>query len=141
MVDTIEQFFVQYSAAMDKADVRKLTSFSLKPMVFVTDDSKRICHSQQDIDAVNGLLISGLKKGGVVKHTPKVIQSMRLSDSVRFVKVRWIFSDTDEQTLFSCYCSYTMQVVNGEHLKILISVLDDENQVITNLMKQAQAEL
>ncbi|TRY30748.1 hypothetical protein [Aliiglaciecola sp. M165] len=138
MVDTLEQFFAQYSEAMDNADVQRLTSFSMKPMVFVSDETKTICHSLQDIDKVHQLLMSSLKQGGVVKHIPKIMQSMRLSDSVRFVKVRWVFCDGADQALFSCYCSYTMQVENGDTLKILISVLDDEQNIISDLMKQAQ---
>lgn len=138
MADRIEQFFTHYAKTMDDGAVDMMSECSVKPMIFVSDDVKNICHTQKDIEDVNGLLLKGLDQGGVVKHIPKVTQSMRLSDSVLFVTVRWNFIDATNTTKLSCFCSYTIQVEQTDELKILVVVLDDEQKVITNLMKEAQ---
>lgn len=46
--------------------------------------------------------------------------------------------DATDTTKFSCFCSYTLQVEHADELKILVVVLDDEQKVITNLMKEAK---
>lgn len=138
MADRIEQFFTHYAQAVDDGAVQSMSECSVKPMIFVSDDVKNVCHTQQDIEKVNSLLLKGLDKGGVVKHVPKVTQSMRLSDAVLFVAVRWHFVDASDTTIFSCFCSYTLQVEASNELKILVVVLDDEQKTISKLMQQVQ---
>ncbi|GAA0856720.1 hypothetical protein [Aliiglaciecola litoralis] len=138
MSDRMELFFSKYATALDNGDAEALSDLSVRPMIFVSDETKRICHSHKEVVEVNSNLIAGLGGGGVVKHQPTVTQSMRLSDTVLFVSVRWEFFDTNDAKLFSCICSYTLQIENDDSVKVLVLVVDDEQKIITELMKQAQ---
>ncbi|WP_342804854.1 hypothetical protein [Alteromonas sp. M12] len=135
-MEKIEKFFSEYGKALEQGLVSKVSEFSGKPLVIVTDETKMICHSQSEIENINGDIIAKLKTGGVVKYTPKIIQSMRLSESVIFVKVRWALCDQNEKVVFNCYCSYTLQIDEVDLFKILIIVVDDEQKQFSQLMKQ-----
>lgn len=135
-MEKIEKFFSVYGNALEQGLVRQVSEFSGKPLVIVTDETKLICHSQSDIENINGNIIATLKTGGVVRYISKIIQSMRLSESVIFVKVRWTLCDQSEKVVFNCYCSYTLQIDDVDLFKILIIVVDDEQKQFSQLMKQ-----
>ncbi|GAC13952.1 hypothetical protein [Aliiglaciecola lipolytica] len=135
-MDRIEQFFKGYATTLDQGLLVQLSDFSGKSLVFVTDDTKQICHSDAEIINVHETILKALQAGSVTKHVPKIIQSMRLSESVLFVKVRWDLYDQNEKLLFSCYCSYTLQTDEETLFKILVIVLDDEQKQLSELIKQ-----
>lgn len=135
-MDRIEQFFKGYATTLDQGLLVQLSDFSGKSLVFVTDDTKQICHSDAEIINVHETILKALQAGSVTKHVPKIIQSMRLSESVLFVKVRWDLYDQNEKLLFSCYCSYTLQTDEETLFKILVIVLDDEQKQLSKLIKQ-----
>lgn len=70
MADRIEQFFTHYAKTMDDGAADTMSECSVKPMIFVSDDVKNICHTQKDIEDVNSLLLKGLDKGGGRKACP-----------------------------------------------------------------------
>ncbi|GAB2699442.1 hypothetical protein Q4574_01635 [Aliiglaciecola sp. 3_MG-2023] len=135
-MEKIEKFFENYSETLNQGLISEMGKFSGKPLVIVTDESKKICHSQKDIDEINLDLINGLKAGGIAKYTPKIIQSMRLSESVIFVKVRWTLCDQNGKDVFSCYCSYTLELDEVNLFKILVIVIDDEDKQFNQMMKR-----
>lgn len=135
MASQSEAFFVDYAKALDAGDVDALTNMHFMPSVFVSDETKHICALPEDIQDYNGRLVGALKRAGVVRHEPQVNQAMRLSDSIMFVTVKWRMKDDADATCFECYCSYTIQT-QDDKLKIVVAVLDDENQKITQLLKQ-----
>ncbi|WJG10382.1 hypothetical protein [Aliiglaciecola sp. LCG003] len=138
MVDNIEEFFRLYATAMDQAAADEMTSFSKNPMVFVSDDKKQVCSSLKAVHQFNTKLLLALQNGGVTRHEPTINQSMRLSDTVRFVNVRWSLYDKDSQLLFSCYCSFTLQLNKHKKLKIIVAVLDDDQKIISKLLQQLE---
>ncbi len=140
MATKIEQFVEQYALALDSRDAQQLSQFCAHPTVFVTDASKRVCTTAKDIEIANGQIVSQLQRGGVVKHVPQIIQSMRLSDEIQFVTIKWRFLDEQEQLLLQCQCSYTLQKSDGDTMRIVVVVLDDEVNILKALNRKAGAQ-
>ncbi|MEP4891764.1 MAG: hypothetical protein ABJV04_17205 [Aliiglaciecola sp.] len=135
-MEKIEKFFDDYSESLNLGLIDEMAKFSGKTLVVVTDENKIICHSQKDINAINSDMLNSLKAGGIVKYIPKVVQSMRLSESVIFVKVRWTLCDQNGKDVFNCYCSYTLQIDDLNLFKIIIIVVDDEDKQFNQMMKR-----
>ncbi|MFA3790821.1 hypothetical protein AB6T38_06865 [Aliiglaciecola sp. SL4] len=135
-MEKIEKFFDDYSESLNQGLIDEMAKFSGKTLVVVTDENKIICHSQKDINEINSDMINSLKARGVVKYIPNVVQSMRLSESVIFVKVRWTLCDQNGKDVFSCYCSYTLQIDDLNSFKIIIIVVGDEDKQFNQMMKR-----
>lgn len=133
MSNTLERFIQEYAAALENKDVAHLTACCSRPTVFVSDEKKRVCNSSTDLDEANQHFLSLLNNGGVARLEPKILQSMRLSDAFQFVSVRWTFYDAQQQMLFYCNCSYTLQTTLNGELKIVVVVLDDEQSILQQL--------
>lgn len=138
MASQSETFFVEYADALDKGDIQQLTDLHFVPSVFVSDETKHICAIEQDVHKYNAELVSALRRVGVCRHEAQVNQAMRLSDSILFVTVKWRMMDENDQQVFSCYCSYTLQS-HGDTLRVVVAVLDDENKQISQLLANKDA--
>lgn len=132
------QFFDDYALTMDAGDVDAMSAFCGKPTVFVSDKTKQICHNHEETCKINKLLLKSLQAGGVIKHTPRLVQSMSLSNNIQFCSVKWSFFDINEQVLFISNCSYTLQTSADNQMKIIVTVLDDDEKVISKLMAKYQ---
>lgn len=135
METKIEAFFEEYSASLDQGRLAQVTACSLVPMIFVANDQRYVCATIDDIEKVNQALLSGLQHGGVVRHEPQILHSMRLSDAIRFVTIKWQFRDLNNDILFTSHCSYTLQQDDGGKLKIIVALLDDDEKVISKLIE------
>jgi hypothetical protein len=59
-----------------------------------------------------------------------------MSEDVIFVQVKWQAMDENYSRLFGCHVSYTMKVDPQGSLKIMISVLDDEEKALSQLLDE-----
>ena len=134
MPSQTEDFFRQYAQTLDKHETSALANHHLLPCVFVLDDQKTIVHEQSEIELLNQRFIDALRNEGVVRHVPQVNQAIRLSDKILFSNVRWQFKDAQDNTLLSTQCSYTLQQVGETELKIIVEVIDDENNLLISSM-------
>ncbi|MCV2885614.1 hypothetical protein OE749_13015 [Aestuariibacter sp. AA17] len=134
MASLTEEFFNQYQQAMNDKRVDTLTSYHSLPSVFVLNDIKRVASTSEDIDEVNQGFLQALSQKEVSHCEALVNQAIRLSDSVLFASVRWQFKDVGNRLLITSYCSYTMQVVDEQTLKIIVAVIDDQENALTGLM-------
>ena len=63
---------------------------------------------------------------------------MRLSDTLFFSKMRWQFYDEQEQYCFGCATSYTLQKMPDEQLKIIVTVIDDDENRLADIFSHAE---
>lgn len=136
MASQTEVFFEHYAATMDAGDAGSMSEMHLVPCIFVSDEKKLVCAKFEDILRYNQQLINSLHKVGVVTHAAQVNQAMRLSETILFSNVRWQFKNAQQETVLACYCSYTLQVVDKESLRIIVAVVDDEDKAISKLLEQ-----
>lgn len=128
-----EEFFNEYAKAYESYDPNAVAANYFLPAVIMSDDTKNVYTSHEAITNVIDELMDKLQGVGVTFFDAEVCQSMRLSESILFSNVKWTFKDVDEQTLFSCFVSYTLQVEDGA-LKIVVSVIDDEERELEKLL-------
>ncbi len=136
MASQTEMFFKHYAECMDAGDAVAMSQLHLVPSIIVSDDKKQVCATSEDVQQYNQQLLSSLKKVGVTQHVVLVNQAMRLSDTILFSNVRWQFKDDQQQTLITCYCSYTLQVIDPDTLRVIVAVVDDEDKAISKLLEQ-----
>lgn len=137
MDKSVENFVAKMASALNNKSVKEMTYCSMKPVVFVTDNNKKICQTEAEIDQVNQLLLDAFDQRGVVKHLPTIVQCVPLSDAVFFVTVDWQFLKADDSTSMRTTCSYTLQK-ESDRLNMIVVVIEDYNGIVHNLLNGIQ---
>ena len=135
MSSQTETFFENYANALNIRSAQELAHYHLVPCVFMVDESKNIYHDMADIEGVFKRLLNAFESRRIVSYAPQVNQAIRLSENILFANVRWQFCNSEKETVISCHCSYTLQQVDENKLKIIVEVIDDEDNVISSLMQ------
>ena len=129
MASQSEQFFEHYQQALNAADPVVISDFHLLPSIFVNDDSKVVCSSNDSLLKVNQGIVDSLMNLAIDECQAQVMQAMRLSDKVTFCSVRWKLCGQKHPQPITCNCSYTSQTLPDGEYKIIVSVMDDEHGV------------
>ena len=128
-----ESFFENYAQAFQSRIPEALAELYFIPLVIMSDDIKNVFTDLKDIiHHIQGLM-NELDQVGVVKIAPDVCQTLRLSDSIVFSNVKWLFYDLKGDQIFSCFISYTLQCIENE-LRVIVSVIDDEKRKVSKLL-------
>lgn len=128
-----QSFFNEYARAYESYEAEAVAEMYFLPAIIMSDDQKNVFTSYDDITAAVDQLMDKLQSVGVVLFEADVCQTMRLSENILFSHVKWVFSNEEEQALFTCFVSYTLQFEN-ESLKIIVSVIDDEERELEKLI-------
>ena len=123
-----ECFLDTDAKALNTFAPKKVTSFCLRPTNIMRDISKKIITSEVELEHVISQMFTNFKQVCIKTFMPKLQQTMGLSDSLFFSKMRWQFIDDHDQLCFGCATSYTLQSKPDKQLKIIVAVIDDENQ-------------
>lgn len=134
MASQSEQFFINYAHSIAANDPNSMAEHHLLPTVFVTDNIKQVCNQLSAVEKINQRLLDGLNSKEVSISVPQINQAMRLSDSILFCTVKWQFLNQNEETCFSATCSYTLQSDKNGQLKIIVSVLDDDDKILCEFL-------
>lgn len=133
MASLSKAFFDEYAAAYEKYDANAVAEMYFLPAVIMSDDTKNVYTDHGAIAEVIDELMDKLQSIGVEICEADVCQTMRLSENIMFSNVKWFFKNQEEEVLFSCFVSYTLQFEN-ESLKIIVSVIDDEERELEKLL-------
>ncbi|MBU3003402.1 hypothetical protein [Paraglaciecola arctica] len=133
-----EYFLELYANALNSFDSKKIASFCLPPTIVMTDDSKKVLACVEELENAVSRTIAKFEVAGIKSFVPKLQQTMRLSDSLFFSKMRWQFFDTNEQLRFSCATSYTLQKMPDKQLKIIVAVIDDDEKKLAEVLARAE---
>ncbi|MFT4789875.1 MAG: hypothetical protein ACI95X_002715 [Paraglaciecola sp.] len=128
-----EYFLDIYATALNTFDPKQVVSFCLPPTIIMSDKSKKVITSEQELEHTFSQIFTKLKQAGIKKFVPKLQQTMRLSDTLFFSKMRWQFYDEQDQLCFGCAMSYTLQKMPDKQLKIIVTVIDDDENKLTDI--------
>jgi hypothetical protein len=105
---------------------KKVASFCLRPTIIMSDKSKKIITSEIELEHVISQMFANFKQVGIKTFMLILQQTMGLSDTLFFSKMRWQFFDEHDQHCFGCATSYTLQKMPDKQLKIIVAVIDDD---------------
>lgn len=134
MPTATDQFFKEYAIAYDNDSAQDVVNLYHTPAVLISEESKKVYSSKDDLVGYFENLIMELQTLDIVRHEAKVMQLMKLSESIIFTNVTWTFFNPSEDVVFSCMVSYTLQRMEDEGLAIIIAVLDDEEKQLASLL-------
>lgn len=126
-------FLETYANALNSFDYKKVASFCLPPTIIMNDKNKKVMESDEDIEQSIIRMYAKLNKAGIKQFVPTLQQTMRLSDSLFFSKMRWQFYDEKEQLCFGCATSYTLQKMPDRQFKIIVAVIDDDESKLADI--------
>ena len=127
-------FFQRFALCFDAFDPEQASEFYHLPAVIMNDTDKYVFSRQDELVARIDTLMQSLKQVGVVNHQVEVSQTMRLSDNILFSNVKWRFYDAQQDKVFSCVTSYTLQRDESDKLKIIVAVIDDEEKQLAEML-------
>lgn len=133
-----EHFLNIFAKALNTFDPKEIASFYLSPTIFMNDHTKSVVTNEEKLEQRLNQVFEKFADKGIKKFEPKLQQTMRLSDSLFFSKVRWKFYDNQEQLCFSCAASYTLQKMPDKQLKIIVVVIDDDENKLTDIFSSAE---
>ncbi|TDF38455.1 hypothetical protein EYS14_12325 [Alteromonadaceae bacterium M269] len=132
MTDT-QQFFAAFAEAYNEKDAELIAANYRQPCVMMSDDKKDVYSTEAEITYYAEQLLQRFAEVGAVGHAASVMHCLRMSESVLFTQVRWEASDAEGTRLFGCCVSYTIQVDAEGGLKIMMSLLDEEDKALSEL--------
>ncbi|MFT6897670.1 MAG: hypothetical protein ACJA13_002081 [Paraglaciecola sp.] len=133
-----QTFLTDYAKALDSQDIEQLTDFCLLPTVVMNDQQKILFNNRAKLIRAYRSLVEQMVQAKVVKNTPKMSQVIRLSDTLCFIKMRWLFLDESDNLLFSCPASYTLKRVGDNRFNIIVAVVDPDENVMLSLFSPAK---
>ena len=133
-----EYFLGNYAKALNSFDPRKVASFCLPPTIIMNDKGKRVINTEDELEKVICRMLAKFNQAGIKTFVPKLQQTMRLSDTLFFSKMRWQFYDQQEQFCFGLATSYTLQKMPDKQLKIIVAVIDDDEAKLADVFSLAE---
>ncbi|MDN4501012.1 hypothetical protein QX776_01235 [Alteromonadaceae bacterium BrNp21-10] len=122
----VAEFFEQYQDAFNAKKLEQLIPYYFLPTVFMNADEKLIfMRTEQIEDYLQQVFAEGVEKG-VDRISVDVRQVMKLAKNIMFCNVEWHFFDTDGRDFSSSQVSYTLQLEDDSHPKIIAIVRDKE---------------
>jgi hypothetical protein len=129
-----EHFLENFAKALNSFDPKLVASFHLPPTIIMNDKNKKVLASEAELDQTFSLMFAKFKEAGIERFEPKLQQTLRLSDSLFFSKMRWKLYDGNDQLCFGCATSYTLQKMPDNILKIIVSVIDDDEHRLADIL-------
>jgi hypothetical protein len=131
-----ESFLDAYAKVLNTFDTKKIANFCLPPTIIMNDNSKKVMANEEELEKAVSRMITQFIKVGVKTFVPKLQQTMRLSDTLYFSKMRWQFFDQNDELCFGCATSYTLQKMPDNQFKIIVAVIDDDENKLTDLFSR-----
>jgi hypothetical protein len=133
-----ERFLDIYAKALNTFDPKKIASYCLPPTITMNDSIKKVMANEDELEQAISYMMTKFSHAGVKTFVPRLQQTMRLSDTLFFSKIRWQFYDAKEQLCFGCSTSYTLQKMPDKQLKIIVAVIDDDENKLTEIFKNTE---
>lgn len=137
MAQDVNNFFAEYSAAYTNYDADKIVTMYSVPSLIMSDDAKVAINDRYGLKENTEHVLSLYKEVGMKSVSPSICHILKLSDKMRFVTLDWSFLSANNEVIFNCKTSYTLQL-SDDGFKIVAIVVDDENDAYANAMKRIQ---
>jgi hypothetical protein len=129
----VQQFLEDFAEKFNSNRPAHAAQFCLFPSISIGDHNKTVFNSQRQLEGIFSRFITGLNVSSIVKLVHQVKQTMRLSDSLFLTNIRWQLFAQAEQHRVSGSSSYTIQKMPDQQLKIIITVIDDEDKQLEKI--------
>lgn len=136
MATSSDEFFKEYANCFAVNDAQQASNFYFLPTVIMNDTEKSVFSQKAELVQRISNLMDSLTQVGVVHYIAEVCQTMRLSDNILFSNVKWRFHDAQDKKVFGCFTSYTLQKQDNGELRIIVSVIDDEEKELAKLLQR-----
>jgi hypothetical protein len=133
MAINLETFLDDYAKALNIFDPKNIGNFFLSPTIIMNDKSKKVMNSEEELEQASSRMFAKLSQVGIKKFVPKLQQTVRLADTLFFSKMRWQFYDDKDQLCFGCTTSYNLQKMPDKQLKIIMAVIDDDENKLADI--------
>jgi hypothetical protein len=121
----LEAFFSHMRNNLASKDVDALVEQHHIPSIFVNEGDKRICANK---DEVRQQVESVIEKAAFLKAESfqcDLVQTIRLSEKIFFVQVKWLWNDAQNNEALRRITSYTLQEVEPDEFDVVVSVTDE----------------
>lgn len=133
-----ENFLGLYAKALNTFDPKKIASYCLPPTIIMNDNIKKVMANEIELEQAISHMMTKFSQAGIKTFESKLQQTMRLSDTLFFSKMRWQFYDVKQQLCFGCATSYTLQKMPDKQLKIIVAVIDDDEHKLADIFKRIE---
>ncbi|MDX3773732.1 DUF4440 domain-containing protein [Chromatiaceae bacterium AAb-1] len=134
----VDSFFQQYAAAYSSYDSTVLTELFSLPCLLLADEHKSLLTDEDLLARHIEHQFAQYRKLNVVRVSFRVQNQVRLADNMAFVSLYWRFLDAQEQILFTCHASYTLQMKDQQWYLVAI-VTDDESAAYQRALRDSGA--
>ena len=128
-----KNFLDSYAQALNTFDAKLAAEFYLPPTIIMNDHGKKVMTTEAEVQESFERTLGQLQQVGVTKLVPKLNQTIRLSDSLYFSKTQWQFFDKQDNLLFGCATSFTLQMMPDKNLRIIVVVVDDTENALSKI--------
>ena len=129
----VEQFFKDYAKAFLNFDSDYISAVYDFPMIFYTESGDSVSFELPAFTANTKKLISTYQQLGVKKVEFEIVSSVRLSDFIELVSLKWHFQDKDAREIYNATTRYLVKS-DGTSLKIKSVFVVDETRQLKPLL-------
>jgi len=133
-----KNFLDLYAKALNTFDPKIIASFCSLPTIIMHDNGRKIITSKDYLEQVTRRIFTTFNQAGIKKFVPQLQQTLRLSDTLWFSKMRWRFYNENEQLCFGCATSYTLQKMPDNQLKVIVMIIDDDEKKLAKIFNHAE---
>ena len=133
-----KDFLDLYANALNTFDPQIMASLCLPPTIIMNDKSKKIMTSKEDLEQMFSRMFTRFNQAGVKQFVPQLQQTLHLSDTLLFLKMRWQFYNENKQLCFGCATSYTLQKTPDNQLKVIVMIIDDDENKLAKILNRAE---
>lgn len=133
MFEQFTAFFQQYANAMEDRQLTILKSIYRLPFIIVHDEPKSVVSSNEELENNLKTILTSFENLAITKVEAVVRKAIHLSSDVYFTNVNWTFKDGQGDIKLSYNTSYMLNM-NGQDIKIMTVIIDDENDTYLKLL-------
>ena len=121
----LETFFTTMRDNVNTANVEALAEQHHIPTVFVNEGDKHICANAEEVRKQLNVLLEETVNSVSQGLDFSLLQSIRLSEKIFFVQVKWTWQRKDTEDMVRRITSYTLQEVSPSVFDVVVSVTDE----------------
>ena len=133
-----EFFLDNYAKAFNSFDPKIIASFYFPATIIMNDKRKKVMTCEGELERTLSQMLAKFTQVVIKRFVLKLQQTMRLSDTLFFSKMRWEFYTEQQQLCFGCATSYTLQKMPDNQLKMIVAVIDDALNKLADIFSHAE---
>jgi hypothetical protein len=128
-----EDFLDLYANALNTFEPQIVTSLCLPPII-MNDKSKKTMTSKEDLEQIFSQMFARFNQAGIKQFVLQLQQTLHLSDTLLFLRMRWQFHNENKQICVGCATSCTLQKILDNQLKVIVMIIDDDENKLAKIL-------